>query len=195
MSLPKTVRFQVFQRGNFTCAYCGQRPPNVMLEVDHIQPKAKGGTDEISNLVCACRDCNRGKGTRRLLDDVPDALIAKAAESRERLKQFKAMQKAEALIVDANNGRINALDAYWHKDVWGRDNLHWTDIGRNSVKRFLGSLSEEEIKDAMWVARRRIQWHSEEAWRYFCGICWNWIRDGGKKAHDRKVYAERGKRG
>lgn len=59
--MKKTLRFKVFERDEFTCQYCGKKPPKVVLEVDHIYPKSKGGTDDILNLITACLDCNRGK--------------------------------------------------------------------------------------------------------------------------------------
>ena len=62
----KQERFQIFERDNFTCQYCGRKPPEVQLEVDHIVPLAKGGTNDERNLITACRDCNRGKGIENL---------------------------------------------------------------------------------------------------------------------------------
>jgi 5-methylcytosine-specific restriction endonuclease McrA len=56
------IRFKVLDRDNFTCRYCGRKSPEVMLEIDHIQPKAKGGNNFINNLTTSCRECNRGKG-------------------------------------------------------------------------------------------------------------------------------------
>lgn len=56
------VRFAVLKRDNFTCQYCGRKPPEVILEVDHIYPKSKGGLNKIENYKTACRDCNIGKG-------------------------------------------------------------------------------------------------------------------------------------
>ena len=56
------LRFQVLQRDNFTCQYCGRRPPECILEVDHKYPKAKGGLDKIENYITSCRECNLGKG-------------------------------------------------------------------------------------------------------------------------------------
>jgi len=38
----------------------------VSLEVDHRIPESKGGTDDESNLVTSCRDCNRGKGATHI---------------------------------------------------------------------------------------------------------------------------------
>lgn len=62
----KQERFQIFERDNFTCQYCGRKPPEVQLEADHIVPLAKGGTNDERNLITACRDCNRGKGIENL---------------------------------------------------------------------------------------------------------------------------------
>ena len=58
---PKT-RWQVFARDSFTCQYCGRRPPEVALEVDHRVAVANGGSDDLENLYSACVECNRGKG-------------------------------------------------------------------------------------------------------------------------------------
>jgi 5-methylcytosine-specific restriction endonuclease McrA len=42
---------------------CGQSAKNdgVAVEVDHIVPVAKGGTNDIENLQTLCRNCNQGK--------------------------------------------------------------------------------------------------------------------------------------
>ena len=60
-SVPPGLRFQVLQRDNFTCRYCGRRAPEVVLEVDHAVAWAAGGETDINNLITTCRDCNRGK--------------------------------------------------------------------------------------------------------------------------------------
>ena len=56
------LRWHVFARDSFTCTYCGKRPPDVPLEVDHRLSVALGGTNDLENLVTSCQDCNRGKG-------------------------------------------------------------------------------------------------------------------------------------
>jgi len=61
MAITKKIRFEVFKRDGFKCAYCGKSPPQITLEVDHIDPRSKGGKDDINNLLTACFDCNRGK--------------------------------------------------------------------------------------------------------------------------------------
>jgi 5-methylcytosine-specific restriction endonuclease McrA len=58
------VRWDVLKRGNYMCARCGARPPDVSLEIDHIVPLARGGTDAISNLQVLCNRCNQGKKAR-----------------------------------------------------------------------------------------------------------------------------------
>lgn len=54
-----STRFRVLTRDNFRCRYCGS---NDRLTVDHVTPRADGGSDDIGNLVTACRACNTGKG-------------------------------------------------------------------------------------------------------------------------------------
>ncbi len=65
-AISKKLRFEVFKRDNFTCQYCGRMAPDVILEVDHINPVKNKGTNDILNLVTSCKDCNRGKGARKL---------------------------------------------------------------------------------------------------------------------------------
>ena len=42
-ALSQKIRFEVFKRDSFTCQYCGRKAPDVVLQVDHIVPVAKGG--------------------------------------------------------------------------------------------------------------------------------------------------------
>jgi len=58
------IRITIFDRDGFTCKYCGRSPmknENVILHVDHKIPKTNGGTNELSNLITACAECNLGK--------------------------------------------------------------------------------------------------------------------------------------
>jgi 5-methylcytosine-specific restriction endonuclease McrA len=61
-------RFVVFARDGFCCVYCGRSPATdgVTLHADHVVPRDAGGSDELSNLVTACADCNLTKSRRRL---------------------------------------------------------------------------------------------------------------------------------
>jgi len=55
-------RFDVLKRDGYKCRIC--RKAGGELEVDHIVPVSKGGTNDIDNLQTMCRACNRGKGTK-----------------------------------------------------------------------------------------------------------------------------------
>lgn len=56
------VREYLLEKFGRKCCYCGKE--NVPLEVEHIIPKSRGGTDRIDNLCLACRDCNQRKGNQ-----------------------------------------------------------------------------------------------------------------------------------
>lgn len=53
----RKLRLTILKRDYYTCAYCGGEAN----AVDHIVPRAKGGTDEPTNLVAACTPCNTRK--------------------------------------------------------------------------------------------------------------------------------------
>ena len=55
------LKHEIWRRDNFTCQYCGRNINEVVLEVDHILPVSKGGTNAPSNLQTLCFDCNRSK--------------------------------------------------------------------------------------------------------------------------------------
>ncbi|HLJ82362.1 MAG TPA: RNA-guided endonuclease IscB [Ktedonobacterales bacterium] len=56
------VREYLLEKWARTCAYCGAT--GVPLQVEHIVPKARGGSDRVSNLTIACEPCNTAKGTK-----------------------------------------------------------------------------------------------------------------------------------
>ena len=68
MSIRPRDRFLTFRRDNFTCQYCGKTPPEVKLECDHIVARAKGGSDDLGNLITSCRECNIGKRTTDVIE-------------------------------------------------------------------------------------------------------------------------------
>jgi 5-methylcytosine-specific restriction endonuclease McrA len=55
--------------GKTVYQYCGRRAPDVALEVDHIIPLSKGGTDKPSNLITACFECNSQKRNKLTLEE------------------------------------------------------------------------------------------------------------------------------
>jgi 5-methylcytosine-specific restriction enzyme A len=61
-----SVRVNVLSRDSYKCVFCGRNSKEVTLEIDHIIPFSRGGSNESDNLQTLCFDCNRGKGARRL---------------------------------------------------------------------------------------------------------------------------------
>lgn len=57
-------RRNVFKRDRFTCQYCGEQPGSEELTIDHVLPRAQGGTSTWDNCVLACVDCNSRKANR-----------------------------------------------------------------------------------------------------------------------------------
>ena len=60
----KLNRRNLYARDHNTCQYCGQRFPTSELTLDHVVPRAQGGTSTWDNLVCCCVTCNSRKGGR-----------------------------------------------------------------------------------------------------------------------------------
>lgn len=61
------LRLKIKERDNYTCCQCGNSlaaEPNLLLEVDHIIPIAKGGLTQEDNLQTLCWKCNRSKGSK-----------------------------------------------------------------------------------------------------------------------------------
>lgn len=56
------VREYLLEKWHRTCAYC--KKTGIPLQVEHIQPKARGGSDRVSNLTLACQPCNQKKGSQ-----------------------------------------------------------------------------------------------------------------------------------
>lgn len=58
------TRDRIARRDNYLCQPCLRRGrPTPFAEVDHIKPKAQGGTDDDDNLECTCIDCHKAKTT------------------------------------------------------------------------------------------------------------------------------------
>lgn len=168
-----SLRFKVFKRDNFSCQYCGATPPTVILEVDHINPVANGGKNNIDNLATACFNCNRGKHAG-LLTDVPKTLHDKSLEIKEREAQLKGYTK----ILQAKADRIEA-------DTWtvaaalkGVERAEEYDRRRlQSIRLFLNSLDVFDVVQSAEIATSKFNYGTDKMFRYFCGICWRKIKE------------------
>ncbi|MDQ2716584.1 MAG: RNA-guided endonuclease IscB [Chloroflexota bacterium] len=88
------VREFLLEKWGRTCAYCDAQ--NVPLEVEHMHPRAKGGTNRLSNLTLACTPCNQAKGTQ----DIGEFLAHDPPRLARLLAQVKAPLR-EATAVNA----------------------------------------------------------------------------------------------
>ena len=86
------VREYLLNKWDRRCAYCSAE--NVPLQVEHIQPRASGGTNRVSNLCLACEPCNIKKGTQDIkifLAKKPDVLKKILAQAKRPLKDASAV--------------------------------------------------------------------------------------------------------
>ena len=58
-------RQSIKEKWNYECAYCGSEEN---LTLDHITPRSKGGSDRVTNVLCACHSCNHLKGHQTWYD-------------------------------------------------------------------------------------------------------------------------------
>ena len=187
-SLSKKVRFSVFHRDAFTCQYCGRTPPQVVLEVDHILPVAEGGGNDVCNLVTACFDCNNGKGAN-CLNDTPEEIAERTADRmearRQRAEQVRAYDKFLLAEREEANQRAEDLLHHWDDSLTGTAfEVITADRSRStSLRVFMGKMPTADILDAMDIAiARQPSTNCEtevDLWRYFCGVCWRAIKEGG----------------
>jgi diadenosine tetraphosphate (Ap4A) HIT family hydrolase/5-methylcytosine-specific restriction endonuclease McrA len=78
--IPGTLRYEILKRAHVRCELCGVSADLKAIEVDHIIPRNKGGTDDISNLQALCYSCN---ATKRDRDDTDFREVAAAFKRRE----------------------------------------------------------------------------------------------------------------
>jgi len=116
------------------CAYCGAQ--NLPLQIEHIQPKSKGGSDRISNLCLACEKCNLKKGTQpigQFLADKPDILKRVLAQAKCPLRDAAAVNatrwalfnrlKETGLPVSTGSGGLTKFN----RTRLGLPKTHWLD--------------------------------------------------------------------
>jgi hypothetical protein len=56
------TRQYLLEKWGRKCAYCGKK--DIPLQIEHINPRSKGGSDRVTNLTLACEPCNQKKGTK-----------------------------------------------------------------------------------------------------------------------------------
>ncbi|MCC2383483.1 hypothetical protein CN333_00015 [Bacillus thuringiensis] len=146
MSLGKRTRFEVFKRDSFKCQYCGRSAPDVVLEVDHIKPKSKGGTNDLINLITSCFDCNRGKGPIEITDS---SVIEKQKEQLDALNekrlQLEMLLEWRDELDRLDDDKVNALNSRWKKFI-GRDFTTEEEIG---IRKLLNTHDLIRVTEAL----------------------------------------------
>ncbi len=149
-AIPKSVRFEVFKRDSFKCQYCGACAPEVLLQVDHINPVSKGGDNEITNLITSCAACNAGKSDKTL--DDKSALTKQRAqleELQERREQQEMLAAWRKGLKDVKDDALRQISDYWHKLAPG---FEVNENGKRNLSKWFRRFSFQEISDAMDIA-------------------------------------------
>lgn len=177
MAISKRLRFEILRRDNHTCYYCGRKPPEVEITIDHVLPQALGGTDEASNLVAACRECNGGKTSiapgSPLVEQVNEDAIRWSAAMQAAIKKAEKDHEATATYREEfysawNSYRYPApLEENW----------------RQSVENFrTRGLPIGLLTTAVHRAMGMPQVKPDMKFRYMCKVAWNRIREIEKDA-------------
>lgn len=128
------VREYLLNKWDRKCTYCGVE--NVPLQVEHIKPKVKGGTNRISNLCLACEYCNLKKGTQDIenfLAKKPELLKTILTQVKQPLKDATAVNSTRwslfnrltntGLPVSTGSGGLTKFN----RNRLGIDKAHWLD--------------------------------------------------------------------
>lgn len=128
------VREYLLNKWDRKCAYCDAE--NIPLQVEHIKPKAKGGTNRISNLCLACEKCNLKKGTQdieKFLAKKPELLKKILAQAKRPLKDATAVNSTRWALFNAlKDSGLPVTTGSGGKTKFNRTRLklpkaHWID--------------------------------------------------------------------
>ncbi len=143
------VREYLLEKWNRKCAYCSVE--NAPFEVEHIQPKSRGGSDRVSNLTIACHACNQSKGNqdvRQFLSGKPDLLNRILKQAKSPLKDAAAINSTRWALFNALKGTgLSVTTGTGGQTKFNRTRLelpkaHWLDaacVGQVDVLEVLTS--------------------------------------------------------
>lgn len=173
IQISKKLRFDVFKRDFFKCQYCGSFPPEVILEVDHIQPHSKGGKNDINNLITSCFNCNRGKSDNEL-NQIPNSLSENIDIVKEKLYQYKQFKKLNSEILKSIQSDIDSVETVFNNyfEEYGCSNK----FKNGTIKMFIEQIGVIETIDSMHIACCK-GLNESNTLKYFCGVCHNKIRN------------------
>lgn len=142
------VRFEVFKRDQFKCQYCGKGAPDVVLNVDHINPVSKGGDNDILNLVTSCESCNWGKSDRLISDNTTIEMQRKMLEELdERRKQLQMMLDWREELKGFNNEVNQSIAEYFEESVDRQ--VHINSMGLKAIDKWVKRFELPELLQAI----------------------------------------------
>lgn len=93
------VREYLLEKWGRECAYCGEK--NVPLQIEHIVPKSKGGSNRVSNLTLSCECCNQKKGNKPI-----EEFLNKDHYKAEKIKSQAKRPLKDAASVNATRWEL-----------------------------------------------------------------------------------------
>ena len=162
------VREYLLEKFNRRCAYCaisGVGKSGVPLEVEHIQPRSRGGTNRISNLTLACVPCNQAKGNQTAAEFGHPEVQKRALAP---LKDAAMMNATRYAIRDMLAGLGLPLETgtggrtKFNRTRAGLDKAHWADaacVGESTPDQWQipAGGAVQEIRSRSYARRGRRQ--------------------------------------
>lgn len=145
MTITKRARFAVLTRDRFTCRYCGRSAPAVVLHVDHVHPRSRGGSDDIDNLVSACSECNLSKSSKVLPIDVSAHPAVVASPTFPHVDRCGSCRGSRLYAAIGEAPKREGYRAFYQCDVGHQWDTYWATGYR---------MTEPELFDAMNESRR-----------------------------------------
>lgn len=96
------VREYLLEKFGRQCSYCDAR--DVPLNIDHVVPKSRGGSDRISNLTLACVPCNQAKGNRPVSEFCPERASGIVSRAKAPLRDAAAVNATRLATLAALRG-------------------------------------------------------------------------------------------
>lgn len=147
--ISKKIRFEIFKRDSFKCQYCGQSAPDVLLNVDHINPVSKGGNNDLLNLVTACVECNQGKKATLISDKSVIKKQRKQIEDlNEKMEQMKMMLEWRDGLAKLQDNEIEHCIKYWKEE----SGFGLSEIGEKKISRYIKKYGLCEVLESMDIA-------------------------------------------
>lgn len=140
----KSYRQHLFNKCDRSCAYCGRKP--LWLEIEHIIPKKRGGSQRLDNLTLSCRPCNEKKGNKTAEEFGHPGVQEKANKvfkdasvmNAIRWKLFEILRSA-ALPMECGDGAKTKSN----RVAMGLPKEHWIDavcVGKSGANAQIGAI-------------------------------------------------------